>query len=585
MLWCDVYDAAGTRMGDGPVLLMGATVKRVLDGAGSISIEAPLTDDYAVTQLQSQRRVFIWTDVPQLRLVGAGIITRLSKKMGSGGWTLSADGPDLMYEFKFVNTLLNRQFDAAVAVEVLDTLVNLANGWILQSETDETTGITARFDGSSALKAMQAICEQTGLHFRYVENRVVQAGYFGANSGVTLINPDSSNADSPYTAIIDSLSVLEESEDICNWLIPLGSGEGEAALTLELTSQAFPYLSSPPVKYSITGSEGDTQYYIKDDDSILLYGERRKVVKFDVSPLTNSLTDRILAANQLHVAATEYLDKNSMPQITYGVSVRRLEQRVLPGDKVRLMYLGPIRREDSTVVADERIDEMLFVIAVEERHSADDVTWRFEVSNIDRKLPGEADIVVNEIEQAKVRSVKPGLSPTVFVYSESDVCSHQKAARFYLNIDETITKIISVRLRIRTAPLYNLFRLFLGGGPTLFGYFLPTQVSRYPILSIEQTEVTTSGTLFSVSGIGNRTDSVTQEWDITDYILNSTPVAPAEAGQYRFVAYDTVASLDGADLAAFTPSTISVWSPAPVDASGGIVYATFTVLAVTQAIR
>lgn len=575
MLWCDVYDAAGTKLSDGPVLLMNASYSRVLDGSGSFSIAAPLTDDYAVQQLQSQRRVYIYTDAPELRLIGAGIITRLSKKMGAGGWSLACDGPDLMYELKTVNTLLNKQFNQEYAVDAIDQLVGLKEGWRVEAEPD-TTAITARFDGSSALKAMQAICEQTGLHFRYFNNRVVQTGNFAANAGVTLINPDSSEADSEHTAIIDSLDVMEESEDIVNWIVPMGSGEGEAALSLQ-------YVFGTPVlsTYSET-INGVVTWYMRDDASIALYGERQKVVKFDVSPLDNTVQSKARASNQLHAAAQEYLDKNSMPQITYRVVVRNLQKGVLPGDQVRLLYFGPIRRDDGTVIPDERIDTMLYVIKIEERHSTDDTTWTFEVSNIDRKLPTETDIVLNNIEKADVMNVKPALTPSVFTYAMSDVCSHIKAASFYLQIDSSITKIIQVRLRILTAPIYNLFVLRYATTPDIQGYFLPYVVNRYPIVSVSQSDA--SGDLFSASPIGSRTQAATAEYDITDYILNTIP-ANADMG-FRFVAFDAVEVMNtGPDLGLMTPSAMAQWSASNVEVSGGVVYATFTVLAVTQAIR
>lgn len=86
MLWAEVFNADGTRAAEaaGPVLLMSASSSRNLDGAGSFTIEAPLADDDAVKQLLSQKRVYVYTDSPALRLVGAGIITRVNKKMASG---------------------------------------------------------------------------------------------------------------------------------------------------------------------------------------------------------------------------------------------------------------------------------------------------------------------------------------------------------------------------------------------------------------------------------------------------------------------------------------------------------------------
>jgi len=75
-IWCDVYDASGNRLGQGPVTaITGAEIHRSLDGAGSWSMRCIGTDARALDLLTNERRVKIWfEDTGGVRMAGEGII-------------------------------------------------------------------------------------------------------------------------------------------------------------------------------------------------------------------------------------------------------------------------------------------------------------------------------------------------------------------------------------------------------------------------------------------------------------------------------------------------------------------------------
>ncbi|NUQ06727.1 MAG: hypothetical protein HUU31_22770, partial [Anaerolineae bacterium] len=60
-VWADVYSAAGSRLGGGPVALKTAGVTRVLDGVGTIRLSAPGTDARARALLVNENHVRIYT--------------------------------------------------------------------------------------------------------------------------------------------------------------------------------------------------------------------------------------------------------------------------------------------------------------------------------------------------------------------------------------------------------------------------------------------------------------------------------------------------------------------------------------------
>ena len=63
-LWVDVYDAAGNRLGDGPITTLDKiSAKRIKNGSGNFSFTTPLTDDRARTLLQPNRRIQAYKEV------------------------------------------------------------------------------------------------------------------------------------------------------------------------------------------------------------------------------------------------------------------------------------------------------------------------------------------------------------------------------------------------------------------------------------------------------------------------------------------------------------------------------------------
>ena len=107
--------------------------------------------------------------------------------------------------------------------------------------------LTARYDGAKALKAIGRTVKEQGVHFRRGDTaRVLEVGPFGDRAlspqgkGVRAIQSPSSVTPGllkqDEVLLIENMSVVTDSDEIVNWAMPTGSGEGAAATTLKYTS-------------------------------------------------------------------------------------------------------------------------------------------------------------------------------------------------------------------------------------------------------------------------------------------------------------------------------------------------------------
>jgi hypothetical protein len=133
-----------------------------------------------------------------------------------------------MQELRRVNTLLNRSYDNTAIASIAGSLVALASGWSI-----DTTGvagtISAKWSGASVLQALQDLAKWTGYHFRLDSNKALKFGDLGDTAPLRLIQTGSAvqpalenNTD---VAFIDRLTWLNDTENVVNWIVPVGKDE------------------------------------------------------------------------------------------------------------------------------------------------------------------------------------------------------------------------------------------------------------------------------------------------------------------------------------------------------------------------
>lgn len=451
-LWADIYDASGNRLGDGPVALRDAAVKRVLDGVGSVTISVPGTDARAVSLLVNENRVRVYyrpTEDGPTRELGRGIM-RVKKASGTtDAWTVTMDGPDELDELTRRSVLLGRKYSATAASTIAAALTGLVTGWSATASGGNTTD--ARFDGMSVFKALLALAEQQGLHVRLGDSaKEVEFGAFGASAGLTLVNPAQLHP-AAYAnddiALIESIHVEMNSEAVCNRLFPIGAGIGEAWLTLENATRTSPYTVG-----SLTGPDGATMYFLNDAASLTAYGTIEKVGRFsEIAPLSNSAADLENAANALYDISAAWLQRYSQRQDVYAVTCRKVRKLVRPGDKVHLLYKGVVVR-DGAVVDVLDLNAEMWVMEAEERVGVEGAVLDLRLSTVDRHAMDSAQIVIGALEELQVDgvSVKPYFNRTSWVYDR--LIAPLIPASIPVKLTNATQKLNRCLLRIKTRP-------------------------------------------------------------------------------------------------------------------------------------
>jgi hypothetical protein len=578
----DVYDALGNRLGSGPALsAVSTSVKRALDGAGTVKLEFPATDPRVLDLIQNERRVRIYVENDDvIRELGRGVIRTLRVNVTESSITLSAEGPDSLDALTRRSVLLNRQFTNQSISTIASSLVSLVPGWLPVVESAVASDLqTARFDGVSVLKALIRVCEEKGIHLREgVDANTVELGEFGSQSNIVISNIGSIAREvhsNNEVILIDRLTVTQDSEAVANWIVPVGAGEGQAALTLKNSNRNSPF----PIQ-TLVGADGQTLYYLKDDASIAANDQLEKIVTFkSIAPLNNSDTAKRLAANALYDAAAAWLERNNQRQTTYQVTGVKARQQVRPGDKIRLVYKGVVY-QDNVPAAPLTVDDYFWVLSVTEKISDTGMSIDLEISSVDKQAQDAAQIVVGALEAIDVRNVAV---QTAAIYYEntyidtvgSNATVNDKPARFLLKIPNLLTDLIQVKLSFVTRPLWTPTLVSTVPSPIAYnwavveGYNYPSDVS----LWVNGVDVSASlGGPWNVGGINAALDI--QDLDITQYILD------AVGGIYQGhrVEVQCLGRVGEVRLNTGYPSVVTS------TASNGLVQLTFNVLGVGQAI-
>lgn len=484
-VWLDVFDENDNRLGEGPVFAVkNATVKRALDGGGSIRANVVASDARAVAQLVPGRVMKVWGENPDetTRLLGEGVIANWRLTDDPTGIGLTIDGPDILEELKAKNTLLGRIYNQETLLDVCDDLIGLAPGWSVTVDTSiQFDLVDARFDGTNVLKAFIEIAKRYGYHLRHRLSQVeptrvvreLEIGAFGDDTGLRMHRVETINSATlanPSLLMVQRIQQdkTRESNNYYTVILPLGAGEGTAALTMARSTRTTPYSIQ-----SITGPDGRTLYYISTTNyPTTQYADftedPRAVVKVgqykEVAPLTNSEADIVNAANALYDAAASDLARSSVVQETYQVRVKNVRESILPGSTIHINYLGQIER-GADVVTYLNVRGDFTVLSVNEQFNLDSSDVTLEVSNIDRFQKDATELLFDTVDQMRLRTLKPNITvgtPSTYVYDREIAPSFP--AEVPIEITDTTLELLRVRLRIKTGPFRSTSQGAADGG-------------------------------------------------------------------------------------------------------------------------
>lgn len=479
----------------------------------------------------------------QLEQFVEGYIEDVQRGLSVGSTNISVSCADSLQELKYTTVLLNLIYENEDLETVIPNLVSRA-GWTADVEPTTTT-VSARFDGPPISKALQNLTKSTGLHFRQhsTEPRRIVFGSLDDLNPIILTNYDTAEPNPRQIALVSNLTLKESGNQIFNYIVPQGGGEGDASLTLENSTR--------PGILSTIGPGGKIIYYISDTDSIYNYGKREQIVAFkDIQQVSNTEEGRVSAANFLYDAAVVYLRRHTVPKRQYTFSVVTHVDRDLmfkPGQLVNLRYLGPVRDETGELhINEEKIEETFYILKVTES-IGNERNITLEVSTTDESITTPEDAVANVIEKAQSSALSVKSYPVTFTLSRSTEFGAATGAGYFsdaapVTINNQYTNINRIILSIMPRLMKAHTEIQIAAG-VLYGTRGLSVAQEYPIIEdlyfverfipiglgsvpLNNTSYDSNGVIFDkVTKIGSALGSV-ESWgpltfDITDLLLNS----------------------------------------------------------------
>lgn len=483
-VWAELYDTSGNKLNGGTITaIKSASVSDQLDSAGSWKLELAL-DERALTLLAVDTEIRIYVqqveDEPGQEWT-RGLIRDRQLADSEGGIRLSIGGPDMLDELTEITTGIGRSYTNQLLSAIAASLVGLVSGW---SVTVDATGgqlQTARFDGVHVLAAIGRVAKEAGIHYRRGSAaQTLEMGAFGTLATTArgelmrAIKPPSEMnyelLNNEAVILIDQITQTSTSNDVVNWCIPIGAGEGSAALTLKDTTFAIynangtlwraGATSRYPIYRRVNGN-GIAEFYI-DARASASDRVRQAMPTFkEIGAVSNSTAAKQLAANMLALAAMAYLDRQRVVLATYKLSAKHVKVDIRPGDKLFVTYAGRIEIADETRSSQPRltyldVNEPLWVLKTTKKIAADSIDYDFEVATVDRYALDSSRIIVSMMEALNVKNVtvQTTVAPYNYVYTDTlGWNAIPKPARFYLDFADEVLDVLKVTISFKTFPL------------------------------------------------------------------------------------------------------------------------------------
>ena len=341
-------------------------------------------------------------------------------------------------------------------------------GWTLDAVdgyTSTTAMVYAQMGGESVLGALVKIAEATGEHFilvpgvrkvRWLRSDTPDSGL----RAVAHVDPIAAESN-PDIVLLADLQLAQDSYDVCTRIYPYGGGNSINRIDLAHATW------TPPADFTMA-QDADGAWYIESDLAAAAYGQIDRVLSFsDIAPARNTVADLEMAANQLAMAAYNWLARHDAPHEAYTCSVVKapVDAVITPGGTIKVEYH---EWRDGVHVID--VDETLFILETTEEVDGDGArTVGLVLANVDAWPTGDADLGVSALEEGRViETYAQGTMAytTSGPYIRRIDSTHD--AEFTCKIGPEVTDVQRATLRFKTAPLTSSVKS-VGGTSTTTG--------------------------------------------------------------------------------------------------------------------
>ncbi len=344
-----------------------------------------------------------------------------------------------------------RSFNYVSVTSTINTLLGLVSGWTSDIEAAFNSVLTViTLEGESPYRGLDEVRDRFG-HFRFMPNKLMEFGAFGADSGVRLTNTSgqAGNTLGSEIAIItdSSVSMIEEVDEIYNSIVAVGSGQGEdVQLTMYDATAGGDYTVQ-----SRANDDGTLMYYIQDATSVSTYGERWKIMSFpQIRPIDNSTTARQRAALALKLTAETYMKRHLEPKVVYQINeVYGLTTAIKPGQKLHVDYRGIVNGYGYM-----RIDGDYWIMGISRSRNSDGGrSTKLTLANSDAKRTSDTDIILGIQNDLRAMKVHIPANPALDRINHKLLIKAGKSETFDVNIGLETKSLLSAILRFKTEVL------------------------------------------------------------------------------------------------------------------------------------
>ncbi|MCK5019034.1 MAG: hypothetical protein KAS32_18380, partial [Candidatus Peribacteraceae bacterium] len=362
-------------------------------------------------------------------------------------------------------------------------IINDIPDW--DSLTDAGIGlVSTTVQGESPFRAIDELRDRFGKHFRLGTltggKNILEFGEFGEASGVRLVSQrgvvQAAAAASPEIAYVTRISEVEETNQVFNSVIPLGSGHEVNQLTIRKASAA----AGDEDIQTGTNKDGSPFYFIQDSVSIRRLnpdadlsdlndkGRRWKVLPFtQISPISSSDADVIRAASYLKIAGESFMKRHLVPRVTYSLDVSALRKEVKPGDTVRLDYQGS--SDNHTYI---NVKEDFFVMDITYDWNANgQKSANMVISSVAVRRTSDTDIVLGVMNDLNALNMHAPISHSLAKEKFNGLrLDSATEAEVTVRIRSEVTSMSNATLFFKSTPLKSsVLAAKSGGGATSSG--------------------------------------------------------------------------------------------------------------------
>lgn len=520
-LWAEVYDATYTnKLGVGPIRLIQADASAEYNGVGSGSIETiPLDPEFgirALDLLSSKVIVEIWTQTPGFakRKVNSFIVDDVTYAHQTSGFSLSAAGTQTIDLLRNYTTHIAREYTNSTHNNVFNSLLSLA-GWTRFSDgVSNTVGFSARFDGQSVLQCVRFIANNNGYTIRESTTTAKQLiiSSNDTTSSVTLAYAKGDKRGIHFNddvIMLERIEIVDDSRAMANWILPFGAGDGDAQLTLEDSTRDNLYTIE-----TMTGPDGRTLYFLKDDTSIATYGQIERRLQFKgIAPIGVSSTSTQRGANVLYDAAEQWLSNNNSPIQMVYCSARNLQTTLNIGDKINLLYIEQVNHNGVPVTL-KSIDDSFYIVSLSESLGSTGSTVQMALSSVAQAERTDGDIIVGGLEDIEINNVSYKPYYNIWSMGPYSLYSGSRTLTVRLNIPDDVLQVTNVTMIVDT---YEDREITFAGSPVTLAFSdFTADAGSFPVLDIDVNGTTVASSVGSASA-----EVHDQEYDITDEIIGA----------------------------------------------------------------